>query len=228
MTISISGRRLLVASAVGVALAVAVGGVSYAAGTSTAHVSACSNSKSRLALQSSKGTCPKGFKKVTIANQGPRGAQGAKGATGDRGPGAVVYDDIVIGGSGSGKTVTVGNYRYTGGCQVTGTGSSREIEASFSVSLVDGGNVSLDGVLASGDGSGPVDVSSITTSSQPTEDFAVLSSGGKLHQEWIDGARAIGDDGTEQVINLRMTASPAIFNNVALPCSWRGVITPGS
>jgi hypothetical protein len=63
------------ALAIGVTL---VGGVALASGASKS-VKACATSKGDLRLASSKGRCPKGTKKVTIAKQGPAGKRGRAG-----------------------------------------------------------------------------------------------------------------------------------------------------
>jgi hypothetical protein len=75
---SVSRNVKVVVAALGLALVVgSVGTVTYAATKSTANVKACTNSKGTLRLLTSKGKCPKGYSKVSIAKQGPAGP-GAK------------------------------------------------------------------------------------------------------------------------------------------------------
>ncbi|MET3963113.1 hypothetical protein ABIE44_003047 [Marmoricola sp. OAE513] len=63
--------------ALGPALVVgSLGTVAHAATRSTANVKACTNAKGTLRLLSSKGKCPKGYNKVSIAKQGPQGPAG--------------------------------------------------------------------------------------------------------------------------------------------------------
>jgi hypothetical protein len=86
-----SRSGVAVAATLGVALVVAVGGVTLAANgsKSAGTVYACANKAGKLQLLSSKGACAHGFSKVALNQQGPRGLQGSPGASGSPGsPGA--------------------------------------------------------------------------------------------------------------------------------------------
>jgi len=78
--------RIALTIVAGVAVAATAAGVTYAATSSTTKVVyACANRTGTLKLLS-KGICPRGYSKVAINKQGPRGLTGPRGSQGVRGP----------------------------------------------------------------------------------------------------------------------------------------------
>jgi len=78
--------RIALTVAAGVTVAATAAGVTYAATSTTSKVVyACANRAGTLKLLS-KGTCPRGYSKVAINKQGPRGLTGPRGYQGTRGP----------------------------------------------------------------------------------------------------------------------------------------------
>ena len=90
-------RKVLVLLAGALTLVGLTSAITYAATTTSGAVSACSSTHGRLALQTSKGKCPRGFHKVTLNERGPAGPRGVTGKTGKTGargpagPGAVEF-----------------------------------------------------------------------------------------------------------------------------------------
>lgn len=232
MSITLTRTGLAVAVVAGLVTVGAASTVSYAAGSTAAGVTACANSKGRLALVTSKNKCAKGFTKVTIAKQGPRGATGATGMTGAtgktgaQGPGARSYRDVLVG-TGNATSVTVAGFTYKGTCSVSGgSGDSRVVTTSIVVTAPSGKYVSLDGTSLGGPDNNLV-ATGVDTLSSSSASASVLANGSQNSHARM--TLLVKSNTGNQLLTIKLSAFPADSILIVPPrCAFDGVITPAA
>ena len=163
--------------------------------------------------------------------KGDQGIQGIQGVPGPQGPGAtaIVFNSNV---SGSGSTVTVaGQYSYTADCTVTTSGSTTNAVADVTITPLLGQTFSIYGPVIADPNDGLATTTVMLNLADKTAGTKLPTSNpASGFTRASANVLIVGNDGSVQTLNARLTANgaPAPIAAGQSRCMVAAVVTPAS